>query len=93
MMSELPRWKLTMTGNDLHKDCYPQWIRVEDGLPADDQLVIAYSPLRPWNGKSGNAETTDIVRYIDEAPFCIPGYGDVTHWIPIPEPPSVRIEQ
>ena len=83
-MTDLPRWKPTITDNDLHKDCYPQWIRVEDGLPADDEFVIAYFPCG----------IVDI-GYCDADGEIVSGqFGAATHWIPIPSPPpSVRIEQ
>ena len=62
----------------------PEWISVKDKLPDDDTIVLVYAPqsgepARPGyhHGDEWRWETSDCIEY------------DVTHWMPMPEPPEV----
>lgn len=61
----------------------PRWIPVEERLPSEHACVLAYHSnarrIIAWH--DGNGWQTDA----DTG-----GRGDVTHWMPLPEPPEVK---
>lgn len=71
-----------------------EWISVKDRLPDDDQCVLVIDRDSHTNGPMNivsviyNAECSLEYRWeIDH--FCESSYaGDVTHWMPLPEPPN-----
>lgn len=59
-----------------------QWIRIEDELPPKDISVLIYqdpyiSTAEYWHDEG------DVHVFMNYAP-----YECVTHWMPLPEPPS-----
>jgi len=64
-----------------------EWISVEERLPEDD-----YTDVLAWNGRLAR------VAYIHEtegwcySETCYPR-SDVTHWMPLPEPPTQQPEE
>ena len=74
------------------------WIRVEDELPEDGALVLAYGRFNgetyglgelmiaagTWSGPFG--EYTASISMVADAYFA--ELVDVTHWMPIPAPPK-----
>lgn len=51
-----------------------RWIPCRERLPEVGEEVLAYSPSRGM-----------VADYYDRGIF---GYADVTHWMPLPEPPE-----
>jgi len=66
------------------------WIKVADRLPENDQIIDT------WNGKTNrrsNFMLGKFIRHVD--PFLtdrilIVSYPDITHWMPLPEPPETK---
>ncbi len=58
-----------------------EWISVEDRLPDRDQKILCHEPL-VING----LYDWDGASLIDHGP-------DVTHWMPLPEPPKNNISK
>jgi len=56
-----------------------QWVRVEDELPKRGMRVLA------WDGINIRLLPTDVA--IQTLP------SDVTHWMPLPEPPLQQVKQ
>lgn len=54
-----------------------RWIPVSERLPEVGEEVVAYSSSRGV-----------VVDYYDRGIF---GYGDVTHWMPLPKPPKEEL--
>lgn len=64
-------------------DSYPNWISVEDQLPEECELVYAI--------REGNVEP-GIYKFMAKdqwewAPRFIACLDDITHWMPLPQPP------
>lgn len=66
-------------------DAHPNWISVEERLPEENTVVIAYSDLTDLF----NEEThlTRTVCYDDDG---FDTETKVSHWMPIPNPPTIR---
>ena len=64
----------------------PQWISVEDKWPQNGEWILAY--LSDGNMISGS--------YYDAMGFALDyhyeGQGEITHWMPLPEPPDKRYQ-
>jgi hypothetical protein len=70
-----------------------EWISVEDGLPKnDDEYLIwphhkyagAIASFYPWDDNNGHVKNTfEIVSDYDEV-----SQVSVTHWMPLPKPPT-----
>ena len=58
------------------------WISVEDRLPDNDLLVLAYI----FNPYTIDSWITTGVRY-NGSSWSGNGHCNVTHWMPLPEPP------
>lgn len=58
----------------------PRWISVKDRLPNFEQPVLAYSGEELGIGFA----------YLDGDGKWYGDCGDVTHWMPLPEPPEVE---
>ena len=60
-----------------------EWISVEERLPDDEQAILVYTgknkPKRWWH------TTSTIFRH---GKFHVSLKDNVTHWMPIPEPPK-----
>lgn len=60
-----------------------EWISVNDRLPEYERPVLGYD---------SEIEMVDIVNYISGKFFDLDGIQtDVTHWMPLPEPPKERM--
>ncbi len=59
-----------------------EWISVKDRLPEKDRLYIVAHKLR--RGR----KMVLIRRFSNEYPSTFPMSGEVTHWMPLPEPPK-----
>jgi hypothetical protein len=61
-----------------------EWISVEDKSPEDDQVVLGYCPKQDF---------VEMVYYYRNK-FQLHGYFQLkvepTHWMPLPDPPSVQ---
>ena len=62
-------------------DKMPKWISVEDDIPTDDRDVLAWVynegiTIAWFDGYTGEWQVYGSY------------YGDVTHWMPLPEPPK-----
>ena len=57
-----------------------EWIRVEDRLPEDNQRVLVYRP------EMETADTGPIS--VQFGWTCARKHCDVSHWMPLPEPPE-----
>ena len=57
-----------------------EWIRVEDRLPEDNQRVLVYRP------EMETADTGPIS--VQFGWTCARKHCDVSHWMPLPEPPG-----
>lgn len=83
---ELPTWKNIYDNYRLN---YDSWIRVEDGLPEEGELILIkttsnkdlitigfLTPLKPkqW--------------HVTERNIGIIPFGDVSHWMPLPKSPT-----
>ena len=86
------KWMEAMSKNVVHiadawyaavkwADSHPHWISVEDELPKDGAHVVTIN-------KVGLKE---VRHFYHDKWFSSFGneYGDVTHWMPIPQPPVV----
>lgn len=64
-------------------DAMPKWISVDERLPEDGQRVVAICE----NGMAGIMDYKD-----DGTPFAARIFGcyfsNITHWMPLPEPPK-----
>ena len=60
------------------------WISVEDRLPEPGVVVLVYSKL------GCTYFSHRLYNHVDGKPFCIEYSGgwEVTHWMPLPEPPK-----
>ena len=68
----------------LTKQVIPQWVPVSERLPEPHHHVIGWQPgfartAEVWIGSSGQWLGGDF----EPA-------GDITHWMPLPEPPEVK---
>jgi len=61
------------------------WIRVKDRLPDIDVTVLVDGGIAKWNGESWYSLTG--CEYPGR-----PIHWEVTHWMPLPEPPGVKEE-
>lgn len=64
------------------------WISVEDRLPEDDSKVLAY-----WVGDKGYnfcfvSQYFNNTRYEPTWTYGFSDDGRITHWQPLPEPPT-----
>lgn len=55
------------------------WINVKDRLPEEGQLVLVYMPAIDFHIDIDERYSDRWSRY---------NYVDVTHWMPLPEPPK-----
>lgn len=62
----------------------PQWISVEDKWPQNGQWVVAYL----YDGNIVCGVYYDAVGFTLD--YCYEGQGEVSHWMPTPEPPEKR---
>ncbi len=62
------------------------WIRVEDKLPGRGKDVLVYT-LTGLIGTGWFSSEGDWIGHTPDA-----GYGLVTHWQPLPEPPKQKEE-
>lgn len=74
-----------------------QWISVEDRLPEIDDVVLVhrYGLQEPFIGTLLEEiptfeETFDTFTYWDDARNDGQHWDDVTHWMPLPEPPKEK---
>ena len=78
-----------------------KWISVEDSLPEDGEMVLVYEPSFAKTDKRererGYAKRSYGVRlgsYVGGLGYMRPegcnGRYDVTHWMPLPEPPEIK---
>ncbi len=67
---------------------YSNWISIEDRLPEDDGLpLIAHGYI--LNDDLDRLPSTEIVRYHNgDFQIDFEWMAVVTHWMPLPEPPS-----
>ena len=84
-----------VSGCGLNEPCNHQWISVKDRLPENDQLVLVcednMTKMSVYH--SGIYEHENETWEIYEKHCCgqLPLYytnADVTHWMPLPEPPK-----
>ena len=68
-------------------DALPRWISVEERLPEDSVKVLVYDAL--------NLQERVMYAYADgswwderDRFYCNVEDGDITHWMPLPEPPK-----
>ena len=59
----------------------PKWISVKEKLPPEDESVLIYTIMgmcvaARWDDRFFVSKTASFVKY------------DVTHWMPLPEPPK-----
>lgn len=61
-------------------DAHPRWIAVEDKLPKDGQCVATINTV----------EVQDVRHYSHGKWYSNFGneYDDITHWMPLPQPPK-----
>lgn len=79
--------------NEWLKSRMPEWVRVEDGLPETEDYVLV-----TVDGKIGNKEYIDgylLAEYVFGCGWILEEYpqwedANVTHWMPLPEPPSSK---
>ncbi len=63
-----------------------EWISVDDRMPQEGEKVLIYIPFRGVH--------LNYVSYVEGGKWFVPAmYGrnnitDVTHWLPLPEPPK-----
>ena len=62
-----------------YKALAPKWIPVEERLPENNTWVLAHSKYKGH-----------VVDYVDINGLW--SYGNVTHWMPLPEPPKEETE-
>lgn len=67
-------------------DAMPRWISVKDRLPDDQRNVLVvnghcYIRIVGYWGKRGGQW-----RWLHNG--CFAHYNDITHWMPVPEPPK-----
>jgi len=66
------------------------WISVEDRLPEDDgDVLVCYD----WRAKEDNAyfshESPIVIDFLAGGKWVHDVYyGDITHWMPLPDPPE-----
>ena len=67
-----------------------RWIPVTDRLPEDDVVdrIVAYSKRVLVMNKFGFVYTSRMERWIDYNRVSWGDAQDVTHWMPLPEPPK-----
>ena len=69
----------------------PRWISVEDRLPKEEGLVLVIANGKPMNNIT-LVDAYELGEYTDEGWIidAWPGWEDaqVTHWMPLPEPPK-----
>ena len=61
-----------------------QWQPIETA-PTDGTAVLTYAP-----GKYGLIPLFSVARYHPDAGWCVDELRDVTHWMPLPDPPEVK---
>ena len=62
-----------------------RWIPVWDSLPDDEEIVLVYSP-----GLNDQVWLGYLAVHEDMTWYLVDGTdpGEVTHWMPLPEPPK-----
>lgn len=69
----------------------PRWISVEDRLPKEEGLVLVIANGKPMDNIT-LVDAYELGEYTDEGWIidAWPGWEDaqVTHWMPLPEPPK-----
>lgn len=60
-----------------------EWIRVEDDLPKDGEAVLVY-----YSGKEAVPPQVNTSCLYDMGFLLEDLYGQVTHWMPFPDPPD-----
>lgn len=80
---------------DCVQNCAPRWISVEDALPVPPEFshigVLAYNgnEVMYLLYEQENAYGKIVYRWIWKYPWKMIYYGpEITHWMPMPEPPS-----
>lgn len=62
--------------------CYPEWIKVSDKLPEEEQYVLYYC---------SNYEKIDKTQYYNGFFLGVStAFNNVTHWMPLPSPPEIE---
>lgn len=66
-------------------DMESKWIPVSERLPEEDSIVLAFLP------EGGNLKPEVREMYFSGGEWLNDrGHWDVSHWMPLPEPPEVR---
>lgn len=68
-----------------------EWISVEDAVPNDDNNVLTYS--EGYASAVGYHTKKGWFYHPDDQPRSDNSLIDVTHWMPLPQPPKEKINQ
>ena len=77
---------LNLLENDIPIKRFNSWISVEERMPTEDALYLVYAPNRietSWYNSSKDRVWQEIPKVWADA---------VTHWMPLPEPPTQESE-
>lgn len=61
--------------------CVPKWISVKDRLPEDGRYLVVTQ-------KADGYADVNTAAYNDMGWWTLSNFGDITHWMPIPEMPK-----